>query len=1098
MKHTLLLLFQQVFRRALPGVLLVLLPLLGLAQSTTLVISQVYTAGGNSGATYANDYVELFNKSTGPISLSGYSLAYNGDTPFALTATASLPAGGYYLVQLAAGTTGAGMALPAPNQTSSIGLATAGGRLELLLAPGATSVDKVAYGTGSDYEGSGAAPAPSTTQAIFRPLGGCTDTDDNKNDFSLAAAAPRNAALVPSPCAGPAPTISSFSPASGPAGTRVTVQGSGFAGNASVAFGGVAASVVAVASPTMLVATVPSGAASGPITVTTANGSVTSANNFTVIVPVITAAPASLAGLAASQGSASAPQTYQLSGSALDGTSLTITTSATSLEVSFDGTNYARSASLPLNGATTLGATTVYVRLASGTALGNVSGSIANTNGPTTATVAVRGAVLAPVAAKRWTGAAGTDSWFDAGNWAGSTLPGAGDDVVLDHSTVAGKYTVKLGNSASTAPTAVSVASLRLRPAGGDSILFVIPSTNTVSDAAGGGPALLLTRSAAGDTALLVSNRAFFTNASGAASGAVLDAMGSTNPTVFLLNGGSFRHQTARGVTGIVENLASAPGTEAGNFYYRPLGTSSFTTPLAGRTYGNLILQFLRNGNFTSINYGASGGSPLTVNGGLTIESGATLSYNALANLVLRGNLVNNGIFRYAPNYGNPAPSPLPTYRLVLQGTAPQVLRGNALIDPTASSAAQSSYLAATIQLEINNPAGATLQTPVTLSNALALTSGLLTTDATNILTMTLAGTAAVQGGSDASFVNGPVRRPVGPVASTAASVAYVFPIGKGTAYRPLTLTVASQTGTTNYRAEQFEGNPIRNLAATDPNGSLTRVSRVRYFTLTPFNLDATPVITQPAGFTGAVALTYGSDDGVTDAADPTLVVAKRSDVTQPWYNFGHGKAAGPANGNLVMSGTITSFSDFALGSTDPATAANPLPVQLVHFVATRLAGGAVALTWTTASELNSARFEVARSLDGVTFTPVATLGAQGTSTQARTYVARDAAAPASALYYRLRLVDLDGTSAYSPTATVAAGLASELVLSPNPTRDQLYFFTEAAGTYTVRSLLGQEMLRGPVAPGLNQLPVGQLPAGVYLLELPTSAGRVVRRFAKE
>lgn len=1093
MKHQLLRILRKTLLGAWPAALLALLPLLALAQSSTLVISQVYPAGGNLGASYNSDFVEIFNKSPAAITLSGYSLTYNGGPPLALAAAASIPAGGYYLVQLAPSPSGTGAALQ-PDQTSpsNINLSAAGGRVELLKSTSATPVDKVAYGTGTSYEGSGpAAISSSTTQAAFRSLGGCTDTDDNKNDFTTGPAAPRNSTLVPSPCAGPAPAISSFSPSSGPAGTRVTVQGSGFAGNASVAFGGVAATAVTVTSTTALTATVPSGAASGPITVTTAGGSASSTDNFAVIVPVITVSPATLTGLAASQGNPSAPQTYQLSGSSLDGASLTITASTASLEVSLDGTAYARSTSLPLKGAT-LGATTVYVRIAGGVAQGSANGSISNANGPTTTTVTVQGAVLTPTAAKRWTGGAGTNSWFDAGNWAGGTLPTSTDDVVLDHRTVTGKYTVVLGNSASPAP--VSVASLRLRPgSSGDSILFVIPATNTVSSASGSGPALLLTRSSAGDTALVVGNRAFFTNASGAAGGVVLDAAGNTNPTVFLLNGGSFRHQTARGVTDIVENLSAATGTEAGNFYYRPTGTSSFTTPLAGRTYGNLLLQFLRNGNFTSINYGASGGSPLTVNGSLTIESGATLSYNVLANLILRGNLVNNGIFRYAPNYATPAPSPLPTYRLVLQGTTPQVLAGNALVDPSASTAAQSSYLAATIQLEINNPAGATLQAPVTLSNALALTSGLLTTDATNILTMTLAGTGAVLGGSDASFVNGPVRRPVG---TTTSATAHVFPIGKGAAYRPLTLTVASQTGTTNYRAEQFEGNPVRTLGSPDLNGQLTRVSSVRYFSLTPFNSDAVPVLAQPTGFTGTVALTYGSDDGVTDPR--TLVVAKRADVTQPWYDFGRGNASGTASGGLVTSGTIATFSDLALGSTDAATTTNPLPVQLVSFAATRLAGGAVALTWTTASELNSARFEVERSLDGATFAPVATLGAPGTSTQARTYGARDATAPAGALYYRLRLVDQDGTSAYSPTITVATGPAAELVLSPNPTHDQLYFSVEAAGAYTVRSLLGQEVLRGPAANGLNQLPVGQLPAGVYLLELPTSAGRVVRRFAKE
>ena len=44
--------------------------------STTIVISQVYGAGGNTGATLRNDYVELFNLSSSPVSLNGMSLQY--------------------------------------------------------------------------------------------------------------------------------------------------------------------------------------------------------------------------------------------------------------------------------------------------------------------------------------------------------------------------------------------------------------------------------------------------------------------------------------------------------------------------------------------------------------------------------------------------------------------------------------------------------------------------------------------------------------------------------------------------------------------------------------------------------------------------------------------------------------------------------------------------------------------------------------------------------------------------------------------------------------------------------------------------------------
>jgi hypothetical protein len=87
---------------------------------------------------------------------------------------------------------------------------------------------------------------------------------------------------VSSSCA-PAPTISSFSPSSGPVGTSVTINGTGLTGATAVKFGGVAASSFSVnPSGTQITATVPSGAVTGKITVTTAGGTATSATNFTV------------------------------------------------------------------------------------------------------------------------------------------------------------------------------------------------------------------------------------------------------------------------------------------------------------------------------------------------------------------------------------------------------------------------------------------------------------------------------------------------------------------------------------------------------------------------------------------------------------------------------------------------------------------------------------------------------------------------------------------------------------------------------------------------------------------------------------------------
>jgi hypothetical protein len=183
-----------------------------------LVISQVYAGGGNAGATYANDYVELINRGASAVDLSGWTLQYASasSTSWATTAlTGALQPGHYYLVGLAsAGAVGA--PLPAPDATGTTNLASAGGKVAVVhdttaLACGSTAgscasvasvADFVGYGTATDFEGAAAAPALSSTSAALRAGGGCTDSDANAADFTAAAPAPRTSTSPAAACGG--------------------------------------------------------------------------------------------------------------------------------------------------------------------------------------------------------------------------------------------------------------------------------------------------------------------------------------------------------------------------------------------------------------------------------------------------------------------------------------------------------------------------------------------------------------------------------------------------------------------------------------------------------------------------------------------------------------------------------------------------------------------------------------------------------------------------------------------------------------------------------------------------------------------------------
>ena len=113
---------------------------------------------------------------------------------------------------------------------------------------------------------------------------------------------------------------------------------------------------------------------------------------------------------------------------------------------------------------------------------------------------------------------------------------------------------------------------------------------------------------------------------------------------------------------------------------------------------------------------------------------------------------------------------------------------------------------------------------------------------------------------------------------------------------------------------------------------------------------------------------------------------------------------------------------------------AAPLPVTLAKFSGTRTAQGAL-LSWQTATELNSQRFDVQRSGNAVDFSTVGTVAAAGTAVSPRSYAYTDASAREGLYYYRLRQVDVDGTSTYSPVVAVQGAAVKALLSSayPNP-----------------------------------------------------------------
>jgi predicted permease len=171
------------------------------AVSDDVVVSEVYGGGGNSGATYTHDFVELHNLGNATVDLNGWSVQYApaGSSSWQVTPlTGRIEPGERYLVQEAQGAGGT-TSLPTPDAGGSIAMASASGKVALVTTNDklpcegdcdthATVRDFVGYGSANDYE-TQATRALSNSTSVSRTG---DDTDDNAADFTVGTPSPES------------------------------------------------------------------------------------------------------------------------------------------------------------------------------------------------------------------------------------------------------------------------------------------------------------------------------------------------------------------------------------------------------------------------------------------------------------------------------------------------------------------------------------------------------------------------------------------------------------------------------------------------------------------------------------------------------------------------------------------------------------------------------------------------------------------------------------------------------------------------------------------------------------------------------------------
>lgn len=508
-----------------------------------------------------------------------------------------------------------------------------------------------------------------------------------------------------------------------------------------------------------------------------------------------------------------------------------------------------------------------------------------------------------------------------------------------------------------------------------------------------------------------------------------------------------------------------------------------------GQTGSNFPIRFsaLNIGSGSTVEYTGSVAQtiyavPSPGYGNLTLTNNSTKSPTAA--LTIRGNLLNNSTSTFSAGTAltHTVGGNWTNNNVFTAGTSTISFNGSALQSISGTSSTTFYNLTAN-NTAGNTTTGISLQSPVIVTNFLSLTSGHITTTSTNILTMNAGSSVSgsgyappvrASGGSDNSFVNGPMRK--------IGNTNFLFPIGKinaGHHYCGISASAATQTFTAEYMRASAK------LLGTVTAPGLDHVSNCEYWDISRTSgSTAVDVVLSWNGNSNCNAAVY-----VDDLA--TLIGAH--------YSGGSWSSAGGAYdflGSTVSAGSLTwsgvnSFSPFSLGSTSAAT--NPLPVKLVNVKAYKT-GDRNKIEWTNLTEADVINYELEKSIDGTRFETMSSLAPKTNANNREDYIEYDLQ-PSPVTYYRIKVISLGSRNVYSPVVKVAAigTLQQDIVLYPNPVTGKQFTLqmNSAAGNYLVRvygangQVIKTETLKHPGGSFSKTIELpGQLQSGQYYLQV--------------
>ncbi len=361
----------------------------------------------------------------------------------------------------------------------------------------------------------------------------------------------------------------------------------------------------------------------------------------------------------------------------------------------------------------------------------------------------------------------------------------------------------------------------------------------------------------------------------------------------------------------------------------------------------------------------------------------------------------------------------------------------------------------------------ATLTNPLIVVGALNLTDGQIITTSVNSLTLTSA--ATFTGGSDISFIDGPLVR------NTNGIAAFDFPIGKLNTYRPIAVTPAtSSTGV--YAAEYFPYTaPVGTYApavrgiATNEYWDISKTSGPDAQVTLLYTANNTWSLGSPTSLD--IIYVAHLNGGVWEAENQTVIPG----------NTGAGNTP-------VTSKLLTAFSPFTFGFSPGGI----LPVTLINFQGTRV-NNAIELLWISSNEVSLSVYELERSADGRSFYTIGLVTASN-DVSIKTYNWLDNTPLAGVNFYRLKMIDYNGAFKYSIIVKIDRNAGKSISVYPNPVtgqKIQLQMYGQGKGEYIINlfKINGEKVMSNRMSHSGNDVVrsidlTKNLPAGIYYLEI--------------